>query len=187
MEHLWKSYNSLPTLLEANDRFKDRERLFSNLARLLSKYENAFGVCLVHTHCELLKGEIMLETEDVSQPTMISGAGPYYPERWLPSGTPYEFTCRRTEPPPQELLDEFRAMTQDVAVLGLYYVGPEDRVRIEWTEGRKNIVRDIQGEDWRLNPVETAWNLGKGDPVTMACVLLCATATTEQGGYHLRK
>ncbi|KAF1963922.1 hypothetical protein BU23DRAFT_635940 [Bimuria novae-zelandiae CBS 107.79] len=66
MEHLWRSYNSLPTLLEANDRFKDREQLFSNLARLLSKYGNVFGVCLVHTHCELLKGEIMLEKDDVS-------------------------------------------------------------------------------------------------------------------------
>jgi hypothetical protein len=48
-------------------------------------------------------------------------------------------------------------------------------------------MRAMVEEDWRLNPVETAWNLGRGDPVTMACVLLCATATTERGGYHLGK
>lgn len=187
MEHNWKSYNSLPTLLEAVQRFNDRERVFAGLARLLASYGNVFGVCLVHAHCTLSKGEIMMEREDVSEPVDPPKTELYYPERWLSSGIPYEFTSRYTETPPESLFNEFRAVTGAYEVLGLYYAGNQRDVKLEWTEGRKNVVRAMVEEDWRLNPVETAWNLGKGDPVTMACVLLCATATTEQGGHHLGK
>ncbi|KAF1844443.1 uncharacterized protein K460DRAFT_379386 [Cucurbitaria berberidis CBS 394.84] len=187
MEHFWKSYNAFPTLLEANNRFTNRKQVFFDLTKLLSRYGNAFGVCLVHTHCGLLEGEIMLEKDDISQPVSVSEAGRYYAERWLPSGVPYEFTSRPTETPPEALFNEFKAMTQDAGVLGLYHVGREAVTRVEWTEGRKNMVRDIKDEDWHLSPVETAWNLGRGDPVTMVCVLLCATATTESGGYYLSK
>jgi hypothetical protein len=187
MEYLWESYNSLPTLLEADRCFKNREKVFSDLAKLLAKYGNTFGICLVHTHCRLSEGEIMLERDDTSEPVCLTDIERLYPERWLPSGFPYEFTSRPTETPPEELFNEFRLITQEIGVLGLYHLGNEDGVRLEWTEGRKNLVRCMREEDWRLNPVETAWNLGKGDPVTMVCVLVCAVATTERGGYHLRK
>ncbi|KAF2133875.1 hypothetical protein P153DRAFT_419717 [Dothidotthia symphoricarpi CBS 119687] len=153
MDNIWKSYNSLPTLLEAKDRFMNREQVFSNLTRLLSKHGNAFGVCLVHTHCTLVEGEIMLDKDDISQPVGVSETGTY----------------RRTKTPPETLLNEFRNITQEIGVLGLYHVASEGAEKLEWTEGRQNL------------------NLGKGDPVTMACILFCTTATTERGGYHLER
>ena len=187
MEQVWRYYNTLPTLLEAKDRFNNREQVFDSLAGLLSKYNNMYGVCLVHAHCTLSAGEIMLEENDVCQPVWASDATACQPERWLPSGEPYEFTTRSTQAPPDELVDEFRGLTDEIGVLGLYYAGVEqtEEIKLEWTEGRKNVVRTIKDEDWELEPVETAWKLGKGDRVMVLCILLCARATTESGGYHL--
>ncbi|KAI1272561.1 hypothetical protein F5Y07DRAFT_403274 [Xylaria sp. FL0933] len=55
---------------------------------------------------------------------------------------PYEFTVRRTEKPPTELIDKFRRMVEDASlqgILGLYHVDGEKAAPaiIEWTEGRK--------------------------------------------------
>ena len=187
LEQVWTCYNTLPTLLDATSRFANRDRVFSSLAKLLSQHGNIFGVCLVHAHCTLSESEIMLEEDDISQPVSVSHLKNYYPKCWLPSGEPYEFTTFPTQAPPDALVEEFRAVTEAIEVLGLYYTGVEetDEIKLEWTEGRMNKVRKMKEEDWYEGPVETAWNLGKGDPVTMACRLLCATATTDQGGYHL--
>lgn len=45
---------------------------------------------------------------NVSQPERIEHAPPfYYPDRWLATGEPYEFTVRRSEKPPAELVARF--------------------------------------------------------------------------------
>ncbi len=46
-------YNNLPTLEHADSTFIHRAPLFAELGPLLSKYNNEFGVCLVHSHCFL--------------------------------------------------------------------------------------------------------------------------------------
>jgi hypothetical protein len=185
MEHVWKYYNTLPTLFDANARFVNRDLVFAELVKLLAKYDNTFGVSLVHTHCILAEGEIMLEDDDISEPVGVSKIKACYAHCWLPSGQPYEFTTHPTPSPPDALISEFRTLTESVGVLGLYYAGDDDETKLEWTEGRKNMLRTIQKEDWNEDPMETAWNLGKGEPVTMACRKVCATATTAEGGAHL--
>ncbi|KAM3067016.1 hypothetical protein ACMFMG_011798 [Clarireedia jacksonii] len=134
----------------------------------------------------------MLAEEDVSQLVQIAAATTCFAERWLPSGKLFEFTTRPTQDPPLKLIEEFQALVGNIGVLGLYYRGLEEAhdgvdARLEWTEGRKNMVKRLIQEDWKKGSVETAWSLSTGDPVTMRCVLFCVTATTDQGGGHLSK
>ena len=190
MDHVWEYYNTLPTLSEENEKFSNRVQTFSALTNLLKTYDNQFGVCLVHAHCTLAEGEIMLAQGDVSQPVNVSNAGAYYAERWLPSGKPYEFTVHSTQTPPPKLIENFQVLTGNIGVLGLYYLWPqnaveEETIQLEWTEGRKNKVRQLKKKDWEQGALEAAWALGRGEPVTIACILFCSTATTDSGGYHL--
>lgn len=57
---------------------------------------------------------------------------------------------------------------------------------LERTEGRKNITEPITPEGWLAEPVQTAWDFGRGDPVTMACTKWCDTRTSRSGNgdYH---
>ena len=112
-------YNTLPTLADAEERFTHREQIFVACRSLLAKYENNFGICLVHAHCNLSDGEIMLARGNVSQPEKISKLAEYYPERWLSSGTPYEFTTRLTTAPPVALVEAFNQLTVQLGVLDL--------------------------------------------------------------------
>jgi hypothetical protein len=32
--------------------------------------------------------------------------------------------------------------------------------------------------------VQTAWDFGRGDPITMACTIVCDTNTTRSGSAH---
>lgn len=177
-------YNALPTIDEAIEIFVEREKVFKAIKPLLTKYGNAFGVCLVHAHCTLDDGEVMLARGDVSQPEKESSIGEYYPERWLPTGEPYEFTKTPTTTPPAELFNEFRRITGFSDVLGLYYVDNEDRIKkIEHTEGRKNILSPYP-DDSQLqaaNVAETGWNFGKGDPVTFGCYFYCPVRVNRSG------
>jgi hypothetical protein len=69
---------------------------------------------------------------------------------------------RRTEKPPTELIDEFQRIVKDAKlqdILGLYH--------IEWTEGRKNLTREITDDDKTGEPIQTAWDFGRGDPETV--------------------
>lgn len=190
MEQVWKYYNTLPTLLEANERFKNREQIFSALTQLLSTYDNAFSICLIHAHCELSEGEIMLVEENVSQPVHVSNAPPCYAESWLPSGQPYEFTTHPTHEPPSALVKEFQVITGTDGVLGLHYVGfgsvdKDPVVQLEWTEGRKNFMRRMRQEDWEQEAVVgTAWNFGKSIAATVFCAVFCVSQTTHSGHLH---
>lgn len=145
-------YNSLPTLGEADEQFVNREVMLRALAALLAQYKYAFGLCLVHAHCKLAEGEFMLAKGNISQPKLIEHAPTYYPERWLSTGEPYEFTVRVTEKPPTELIDEFQRIVEDAKladILGLYHIdgGKGAPAIIEWTEGRKNLTREITDDD----------------------------------------
>lgn len=129
----------------------------------------------------------MLSRGNISQPETFALPGNYYPERWLSSGVPYEFTTRPTVPPPAALFDEFHRLTADIGVLGLYHIGDEVHGKmIEYTEGRKNILVALSDTEkpQAANHTETAWNLGKGDPVTMACMIVCDSRNTRDGSIH---
>ncbi|KAG5294124.1 hypothetical protein I7I50_04757 [Histoplasma capsulatum G186AR] len=179
-------YNTLPTLEDAEKRFVEREKLFAAVGQLLAEYGNVFGLCLVHAHCILTDDEIMLARGNVSQPEKATSLVEYYPERWLCSGEAYEFTTRPTTPPPAALLAAFNQLTSHIGVLGLYHIDNEDKGRmVEHTDGRKNILTPLSEASAQLaNHTETAWNLGKGDPVTMSCMIVCDSRITRGSAAH---
>jgi hypothetical protein len=191
MEQVWKLYNTLPTLAEADEGFSDREAIFTALGELLREYDNAFGVCLVHAHCTLTEGEIMLCEENVSHPVEVQSAPAHYPERWLSSGQPYEFTTRRTQEPPFELLAKFKALTGGSDFVGLYHADGKPGTRVEWTEGRNNITAEYCEPMEGGSTTETAWLLEHTDEfkptVKAVCHVRCKVQTTAQGGNHLGK
>lgn len=172
-------YNSLPLIHEANKKFVNRDQIFAKLAPLLSAYDNQYGVCLVHRHCKLEEGEMMVASTSgmVSQPERNVEC---YPERWLATGEPYEFTRKPTRAPPQKLLEEFQKIVQvdGVDVLGLFYIQAEDGKGgvnlVERTEGRTNIM-EILPFDENADNISTAWCLDMESPVhsVMKCSHQC--------------
>ena len=100
-------YNSLPSVDDADKKFINRDQIFSKIAPLLAAYDNKFGLCLVHRHCSLEDGEIMVATGNVTQPERNVEC---YPERWLATGEPYEFNRTPRPSPPRELFEEFQKM-----------------------------------------------------------------------------
>jgi len=163
-------YNSLPTIEEAHEKFFDRDTIFSKLAPLLTLYDNKFGVCLVHSHCELEEGEVMVASGNISQPERDAQC---YPERWLATGEPYEFNRLPTQSPPPDLFSRFRDIVAGIDVLGLYFVGDDypSGVLQEWTEGRTNFTKSV--EKARSQDIETGWLPGTKDPITMTCYRTC--------------
>ncbi|GBE81645.1 hypothetical protein SCP_0400160 [Sparassis crispa] len=185
MSTLATLYNNLPTLGEADDKFVDRANIFAKVGPLLAKYDNKFGLYLVHAHCSLEDGEKMVASGNVSEPVKDASC---YPERWLATGEAYEFNTEHTEVPPAALFVEFRSLVGDMtAVLGLYYAGnvTPGMMLLEHTEGRKNIVEAIDvGIGNTKDAVPTAWLPDAKDPVTMACVIECDTRITRTGSAH---
>ncbi|KAL6301654.1 hypothetical protein BKA93DRAFT_828130 [Sparassis latifolia] len=185
MSTLATLYNNLPTLGEADDKFVDRVNVFAKVGPLLAKYDNRFGLCLVHAHCSLTDGETMVAEGNVSEPVKDASC---YPERWLATGEAYEFNKECTEVPPAALFDEFRSVVGDmIAVLGLYHVGnvTPGTVLLEHTEGRKNIVEAVDvGMGDTKDIVQTGWLPDAKDPVTMACMIICDSRTTRIGVKH---
>jgi hypothetical protein len=163
MNSITTLYNSLPDVEEADDKFVNRAPIFSKLAQLLTEYDYKFGVCLVHGHCKLEEGEVMIADGLVSQPQR---AETFYPERWLASGTPYEFNKEPTVSPPPELFERFRRIVDGIDVLGLYYAGKMEPSKIykERTEGRANLAT-LTTEVGQDN-IQTGWLPGKIQPVT---------------------
>ncbi|KAK1579902.1 uncharacterized protein LY79DRAFT_563237 [Colletotrichum navitas] len=110
---------------------------------------------------------------DTARPVKVASLSEYHAERWLPSGPPYEYTSRLTVAPPADLLESFSELVSGIGVLGLYHIDTESGGKmIERTEGRMNSLSPYDGSDGAESGdhLETAWNLGKGDPVTMAKV-----------------
>jgi hypothetical protein len=142
-------YNGLDSLEEANGKLMKHnlKQLLPTLGPLLKKYDYKYGVCLIHRHCELEDGEVMISTGNITKP---GRATEYYPDRWLATGDPYEFSDEPSEPPPHDLMEEFRNMIPGIDVLGLFFVReiPEDgSIFLESTQGRKNILNIIKTDD----------------------------------------
>ena len=104
----------------ANSAFTDQEAIFEKTSALLASYDYKWGISLVHRHCRLADGEIMLTNGNITEPVYCSQTGLMYPERWLSTGQSYEFTTRKTEKPPAALIDEFRAICWISALLRAY-------------------------------------------------------------------
>ena len=143
---IWRNYNILPDVLEAEKQFSDKERAFAAAQAVLAKYPEGFGICLIHGHSALGQGEILLANGDVSEPSKISETLDFYPERWLTSGEPYEFTTRPTKLPTPALLEAFKTAMRGSTSLGLCYPILEDgeespKPRIEWTGGKRTLTR----------------------------------------------
>lgn len=163
-------YNNLPSLEEATDKFTNRAHVFSKLASLLAKYEHKFGVCLVHAHCTLEEGEIMVASGHVSQPERDVEC---YPVCWLASGEPYEFTKEPIGIPPPELFTQFRDIVDGIDVLGIYAASgpPSSGILLEQTDGRKNITEIVAFAG--PQDIETAWLPGADNPIVMTCTRQC--------------
>lgn len=89
-------------------------------------------------------------------------------------------------------MDDFHRVAEDANlqdVLGFYHIegGKDAPAIIEWTEGRKNVTRKLTEDDKSAEPVQTAWDFGRGDPVTMACTIVCDTRTTRSGKANTHK
>ncbi|OCH92254.1 hypothetical protein OBBRIDRAFT_833592 [Obba rivulosa] len=184
MSTLTALYNALPPVEIADALFKDRDTMLSKLTPLLAKYDNQFGVCLVHAHCTIEDGEKMVAQGNVSEPMRDI---PCYPERWLATGEPYEFNHELTKTPPAELFDAFRALIGDITVLGLFYAGGlADGILLERTEGRKNITELIKSTDLGIGQdIETAWlpsQDGSGNPVKAKCMIMCMLDGSKHTG-----
>ncbi|KAI9714038.1 MAG: hypothetical protein M1820_000768 [Bogoriella megaspora] len=182
-------YNTLPTLGDADDKFIHREATFEKLIGLFKKYDYEWGLCLVHVHCNLEAGELMLANGNISNPSEASVDSQHvFPERWLCNGKAYEFTTKHTRSPPVELVDEFRSLTGANPVLGLYYSGGQGTddglVSLERTEGRSNITDPVQFGDVPSNSIQTAWLPGSINPIQMACTIWCDMRTTRTSSSH---
>jgi hypothetical protein len=163
-------YNALPSLMDADKAFVNSKQVLSALVPLFAPYSGKYGVCLLHRHCTLEDGEIMVATGNVSQPEKLGEQHEQcYPERWLATGEPYEFTYTRTDPPPPSLFVSFEKAIRDMpgvspTTLGIFAVQVDDHldeggIYVERTEGRKSIVEWEKefSEDLRDKVKETGW------------------------------
>lgn len=151
-------YNKLPSLAEANQKFRDRDDILKRLASVFAKHDRRFGVSLIHSHCKLEQGEKMVAEGPISQPERNVEC---FPEHWLATGEAYEFTKKPTISPPSDLLTEFQSIIGDIGVLGICFVANEDRptgIMLERTEGRMNIIEQV--EESPSNTIATCWLLG---------------------------
>jgi hypothetical protein len=126
----------------------------------------------------------MVATNNISQPTTD---GPYYPDRWLPNGKPFEFRGDWVPSPPPELIVAFSDIVGESGVLGLFYAGDmvPGEILLERTEGRANITEKSAPLGEGGEQIETAWLPDGSDKfVKMACVIVCDTRTTRGGSYH---
>lgn len=175
-------YNALPSLEEADAKFVNREHIFAKLAPVLAKYDRKFGVCLIHRHCDLEEGEMMVATGNISQPERNVTC---YPDRWLPTGEAFEFSRNQAPSPPQELFEEFRGIVQGLGVLGLFNVQDEELsggTGVERTEGRRNIT-EIDPHGGSDDNIPTGWILGlDGNTVRIRSCSQCKVS----GGSHFR-
>lgn len=171
-------YNRLPLLHDADQEFQrvEFDKLFvDRLVPLLAKYENKFGVCLIHRHFEIGVGERVVATGNIAEPRVVtkgnivepfpdSGMPSFqcFPERWTAEGKPWEYTQERTESPPQQLINRFKEEVDAFGVgrvLGLFYIRNEDQhgVLLERTEGRRNIMVHITDDDVPPDTTVTGW------------------------------
>lgn len=197
-------YNALPSLWDADTRFTDRDTVFAAAAPLLSRYNFEWGLCLIHAHCKLEEGELMLGRGNVSQPEKQDEiVDKIYPERWLANGQPYEFTTRPTKTPPPDLVKNLGQIVGTDGVLGLYHIEKDgaaaegddgingatsvkpDEKLIEVTQGRKNIVQPMSDSEISegVEQKGTAWDLGKVDPQTRGCAAVLHCLVDYRGGH----
>jgi hypothetical protein len=125
------TYNDLPLLKPAKERLDPiRDALLSSqkLKSLLKEYKHQYGVCLIHRHYEINEGEFVVSDGNETKP-QPEGCGNFYPERWLPDGTPYEFSRQQGKAPPKDLQKRFREVLRGIAggevnrgPLGLFFV-----------------------------------------------------------------
>ena len=159
-------YNELPGIVPAYEEFqtKNGNGFVDNVVKpLITKYQlqSAFGVCLLHRHCDLEDGERMVEYNGVSVPWASGSAdepaeGGIYPAAWLINDgaklVPYEFALEpfRTKDAIDFDSDAVKSFTNDFAaalkdaalenVVGLCVYPQGFRGGLEITKGRANIV-----------------------------------------------
>ena len=190
VRHIWRDYNILPDVLEANQQFRNQDKLFAAAEAVLAQYPEDFGICLIHGHGILTVGEIMLAQGDVAEPVHVSEIPGFYPERWLTSGEPYEFTTRPTKMPGDALLEAFRVAMGDNTSLGLCSPMREDSdalptPRIEWAEGRKIKTRILADGELVGNQIPTSWTLGIcGARAGWYCNIYCPSKTSKSDEGH---
>ena len=124
----------------------------------------------------------MVSSGSISQPEIQPEC---YPERWLASGEPYEFSKEPTVSPPAKLFDQFRGIVGGTEILGIYAAGdnPHSGILQEWLEGRKNITQVV--DEIVPGDVETGWLPGSANPTTMVCKIICRNIDKGHIKVHL--
>ncbi|KAG6888388.1 hypothetical protein C0995_008709 [Termitomyces sp. Mi166 len=179
-------YNSLPSIQEANKMFRteDRPNIFAAVAEVLKRFEPVYALSLIHAHCTIVPGEVMVARGNVCQPEFIDPSD-CYPVCWLSDGLA----------PPQELLEEFRERVGHYAsVLGLAYKGPHmkdlettSHLDLEHTLDRANITTPLaQPRDELGDSVEAQWIPSCNDGVISAlkCTQSCKPSSTRTGVHE---
>jgi hypothetical protein len=175
-------YNSLDFPETANENFRPHKRILFDpeLISLFKRYRQ-YGVCLVHRHYDIKTGELVVTNDDKTQP-LPEENGPYYPERWLPNGTAYEFNTKRGEGRgdsiklDETLLKEFQGILKrydGLDSLGIFFVYSElkpDRVMREETDviARLSETKEVDLGDNVQGSIETNWT-----PGSSAALLYC--------------
>jgi len=189
------SYNQLPSIIAADKAFVDRT-ILSQLHPLFANHKE-FAVCLLHRHCDLEDDEIMVADGDITQPERVHGDGHpglvdgqvavdvrgskrvAYPNSWLSTGEPFEYTLDPTPPLPPQLFEGFKEIVKGAnfaeGLLGISHITEEHwgQLSVEHTEGKKNVVEKVDGEVKKPdNSISTCWHPSYSPP-GVECAACC--------------
>lgn len=175
LENVYKVYNELPSIQTAYKKFSgNKDATIASLIPLISKYNNKYGVALVHKHVVLEPGEVILSNaNDVAEPVIAPAV--HHPERWLASGEAYEFSSKNVgDAPPPEFFSEFRKIVGDDTPLGVFVVDKgASGEKTEIIDGRKSILKPGPPASNPEKYVPAAWVPGT-DIVYSNCYFICS-------------
>jgi hypothetical protein len=185
----WLIYNSLPFLDTADNNFLPHREILSDaeLILLFKKYHR-YGVCLVHRHYDIEIGELVVTDGDTTRP-LPQENGSYYPERWLPDGTAYEFNTKRGEDQLDEMfLKKFQEILKKyngLKSLGIFFIhsGPKPgRVMLEETDvvTRLSTTKEVECGGYPMESIETNWIPGSSvTPLFCICTPHCKPSRVD--------
>jgi hypothetical protein len=185
----YQIYNSLDFLDTANEKFRPHRGILCDpeLISLFKRYRQ-YGVCLVHRHYDIREGELVVTDDSTTQP--LEENGTYYPERWLPNGTAYEFNTKLGEVKIDEtLLREFQEILKryvGLKSLGIFFIYSEletGRVMLEETDAvaRRSETREVDLGENIQGSVETNWIPGSSaSPLYCICTPHCRPSRVDR-------
>ncbi|KAK4499425.1 hypothetical protein PRZ48_009939 [Zasmidium cellare] len=207
---LHKDFNTLPTLGDAHNMFKDRNAetyLYGPIRDVFLKHnmEDRYGISLLHRHFSMGPNERLVEYGAVSTPWTldetddheIEAMGGYVvPQNYrLDSDDdllPFEYEMQYERPsggngiPPEFLYDLKQTLKKYNLsnVFGLRKRGPPTDLTLEVTNGRANIMIKPMELAGGLQTVEAFWTFGSGEPKKLQCAVLCVYCPLTHAHFY---